>query len=83
MQTGTLPSTSRPAQPVEPPVPLVVDLDGTLVRTDLLVESLFLLAKQSPLRLLLVPLWLARGKAFLKRRLAQETRPDVTTLPYR
>ena len=83
MQTGALPSTARPAQPAERPVPLVIDLDGTLVRTDLLVESLFLLAKRSPLRLLLVPLWLARGKACLKRHLAQEARPDVTTLPYR
>jgi len=83
MQTGVLPNTSRPAQPVERPVPLVVDLDETLVRTDLLVESLFVLAKRSPLRLLLVPLWLAKGKACLKRRLAQEARPDVTTLPYR
>jgi 4-hydroxybenzoate polyprenyltransferase len=83
MQTGVLPNTSPPAQPVERPVPLVVDLDGTLVRTDLLVESLFVLAKRSPLRLLLVPFWLAKGKACLKRHLAQEARPDVTTLPYR
>ena len=44
-------------------MPLVVDLDGTLVGTDLLIESLFVLAKRRPLRLLLVPLWLAKGKA--------------------
>jgi 4-hydroxybenzoate polyprenyltransferase/phosphoserine phosphatase len=65
------------------PVPLVVDLDGTLVGTDLLLESLLLLVRQRPWRLLLVPLWLARGRACLKRRLAQEVRPAVDTLPYR
>jgi 4-hydroxybenzoate polyprenyltransferase len=65
------------------PVPLVVDLDGTLVATDLLIESLFVLAKRRPLRLLMVPLWLAQGKACLKRHLAQEAAPDVPILPYR
>jgi 4-hydroxybenzoate polyprenyltransferase len=65
------------------PAPLVVDLDGTLVATDLLIESLFVLAKRRPLRLLLVPFWLAQGKASLKRHLAEEAAPDVPTLPYR
>jgi 4-hydroxybenzoate polyprenyltransferase/phosphoserine phosphatase len=65
------------------PAPLVVDLDGTLVATDLLIESLFLLAKRRPLRLLMVPFWLAQGKASLKRHLAEEVAPDVPTLPYR
>ena len=83
MKVGALPDAVAPAPPAARPVPLVVDLDGTLVRTDLLLESLFMLAKRSPLHLLLVPLWLARGKAFLKRRLAEEARPDVTSLPYR
>jgi 4-hydroxybenzoate polyprenyltransferase/phosphoserine phosphatase len=64
-------------------VPLVVDLDGTLIGSDLLLESLLLLARQKPLRLLLVPLWLARGRAFLKRRLAEEASPAAETLPYR
>ena len=78
-----MPDAIVPAPPVDRPVPLVVDLDGTLVRTDLLLESVFMLAKRSPLHLLLVPLWLAGGKACLKRRLAEEARPDVTALPYR
>ena len=33
----------------ETSLPLVVDLDGTLVRTDLLVESFLALIKQNPL----------------------------------
>lgn len=63
-------------------IPLVVDLDGTLVRTDLLLESVFLLAKKNPLLLLKLPLWLVRGRAYLKQRIAMEVVPDAQTLPY-
>jgi len=65
-----------------PAVPLVVDLDGTLVRTDLLVESVFLLIRQSPARILQLPLWLARGRAHFKQQLAKRVLPDAHTLPY-
>lgn len=66
---------------VEPP--LVVDLDGTLVRTDTLLELLLALAGARPWRLLLVPVWLAAGgRAGLKRRLAEEAPLDVGLLPY-
>ena len=41
-----------------------------------------MLAKRKPLELLRMPLWLARGRAWLKRRLAAEVRPDARTLPY-
>ena len=62
-------------------VPLCVDLDGTLLRTDLLAEALVALARRHPLRLFLVPCWLLRGRAFLKRRLAQCVELDVSRLP--
>ena len=39
-------------------VPLCVDLDGTLIKTDLLWESLVRLLKNNPLYLLAVPVWL-------------------------
>jgi 4-hydroxybenzoate polyprenyltransferase len=78
--------TSNPQQDAESgsehPIPLVVDLDGTLVCTDLLLESVFLLAKRKPLSLWRLPFWLARGRAFLKRRLAEEAMPDVHGIPY-
>lgn len=74
----------RPGTVTHPdPIPLVVDLDGTLLRTDLLIESIFVLAKQKPLELLMLPLWLAQGRARLKQRLADEATPDIGTLPYR
>lgn len=63
-------------------VPLVVDLDGTLVRTNLLLESVFMLLRQRPARILQLPLWLARGRAHFKQQLAKSVLPDAHNLPY-
>ncbi len=63
--------------------PLAVDLDGTLVRTDLLFESLLALIKRNPLYLLILPLWLLRSKAYFKQQIARRVSLDITTLPYR
>lgn len=54
-------------------VPLVVDVDGSLVRGDLLTEGLLRLFAASPAKLLALPFWLASGRAPLKRWLAQQT----------
>ncbi len=62
--------------------PLVVDLDGTLLRGDLLYESTAACLAARPWRLLALPRWLLRGRAYLKYRLAREARVDVTVLPY-
>lgn len=64
-------------------VALVVDLDGTLVRTDTLYESFLLLLKKNPLYALLVPLWLLKGKAHLKAEIARRVDFDASRLPYR
>ncbi len=61
---------------------LFVDLDGTLIRTDLLFESLLHLIRRNPLYLLLVPLWLLRGRARLKHQLARRVALDPIALPY-
>ena len=53
------------------PIPLCVDLDGTLVRTDMLHETFLLLAKTSPFSLASLPGWLMKGKAGLKHRIAE------------
>lgn len=68
--------------PPDAGIPLVVDLDGTLIRTDSLLESVFVLAKEHPLLLFGLPVWLAQGRARLKQRLAAVSMPDVRTLPY-
>ena len=62
--------------------PLCVDLDGTLVRTDLLVESLVALLKANPLFLFLLPFWLLKGKAYLKQQVADRVDIDPVSLPY-
>ncbi|MDE3197537.1 MAG: UbiA family prenyltransferase, partial [Acidobacteriota bacterium] len=64
-------------------VPLVVDLDNTLIATDLLFESLARLLRDRPLAGFLVPFWLMRGIAWLKHELASRVALDVDTLPYR
>lgn len=63
-------------------VPLCVDLDGTLIRSDLLIESFFAMLKRNPLFLFLVPFWLLRGKAALKAEIANRCHLDVAVLPY-
>lgn len=63
-------------------VALCVDLDGTLIHSDLLLESFLLLIKQNPLYLLLLPFWLLGGKARLKREIASRVALDGSALPY-
>src|SRR6516165_4958373 len=63
--------------------PLVVDLDGTLIKTDLLVESVCSLLRQEPLTLMALPVWLLKGRAHLKREIAQRVQLDPALLPYR
>ncbi|MBV2145013.1 UbiA family prenyltransferase [Falsochrobactrum sp. TDYN1] len=64
-------------------VPLAVDLDGTLVATDLLWESLFILLKKNAFYAFLLPVWLLSGKAHLKREIARRITIDASLLPYR
>ena len=61
---------------------LCVDLDGTLVRTDLLFESLARLLRQKPWLLPLLPFWLLGGIAAMKQRIARNITLDVATLPF-
>lgn len=63
-------------------VALAVDLDGTLLHTDLMVESMLAVLKKNVLLVLLMPLWLLRGKAAFKRELARRVELDVVSLPY-
>lgn len=71
------------SQQTPPLVPLCVDLDGTLVATDTLWESIFLLLRKKTLLSFLLPIWLLKGRAYLKHKIAQHIKLNVTTLPYR
>jgi len=64
--------------------PLVVDLDGTLLRTDLLYESAVSAAAKAPgAALRACPALLRGDRAGLKRRLAEAGPVDAATLPLR
>lgn len=62
--------------------PLCVDLDGSLLKTDMFWESLLLLLKQKPLTMPLVPVWLLKGRAHLKRQIALRVELSAEHLPY-
>jgi 4-hydroxybenzoate polyprenyltransferase/phosphoserine phosphatase len=62
--------------------PLFVDLDGTLIHGDVLLEASFGLLRRNLLYLLLLPIWLARGKAYLKRQIAHRVELDTANLPF-
>jgi 4-hydroxybenzoate polyprenyltransferase/phosphoserine phosphatase len=62
--------------------PLVVDLDGTLIRSDLLVESFFAYLGAEPLRFLSLAMALRKGKAPLKAEIAHRVAIDPAHLPY-
>lgn len=62
--------------------PLCVDLDGTLVKSDTLEDSLLALARRHPERLLALPERLLHGKAAFKEFVTKSIALDVTHLPY-
>lgn len=62
-------------------IPLCVDLDGTLIKTDLLWESLTQLVRKNPLSILRIALWLARSRAYLKHQTALRVSLDPARLP--
>jgi phosphoserine phosphatase len=62
--------------------PLVVDLDGTLIRTDLLTESFFAHVGRDPGRVFTLAAAALTGKSRLKAEIAQGTDLDAAHLPY-
>lgn len=78
----TAPAAS-PYRAQEAALPLVVDLDGTLVRGDLLAEEVVLGLKHSPLSAFEMLFWLRKGRAYFKSRVAERMTLDSDGLPYR
>lgn len=71
-----------PAGNVEAKGVLVVDLDGTLLRSDMLYESFWTAFGRNWKVAFVSVAALAQGRARLKRRLAKLARLEVATLPY-
>jgi 4-hydroxybenzoate polyprenyltransferase len=63
-------------------VAICVDLDGTLVKSDTLIDSVLVLARQHPLELLRIPGWIGQGRAAFKRHVTAMVTLDVEYLPY-
>ncbi len=61
---------------------IVVDLDGTLLRSDMLLETANRLAGRSPVAILQLAGWLATERASLREQLARATDIDPSLLPY-
>ncbi|MGC4100554.1 UbiA family prenyltransferase [Ferruginibacter sp.] len=63
-------------------IPLVADLDGSLINTDLLFEALVLLLKKNPLYFFVCPFWLLKGKSFFKQRVFEKAILQYDCLPF-
>jgi 4-hydroxybenzoate polyprenyltransferase len=63
-------------------LPLCVDLDGTLIQTDLLIETTIQLLRKDFTTIFFLGPWLWKGKAFLKDQIARRIEFDPGTLPY-
>jgi 4-hydroxybenzoate polyprenyltransferase len=86
MERSSLPSEITPTESSHAAVaqaePLCVDLDGTLVKSDTLVDTVIVLARQQPASLLHFPGWISQGKASFKRKVSELAEIDVVHLPY-
>lgn len=75
--------TTAPAPALLPAgVVLCVDLDGTLVKSDTLLDSVLAMARQKPRAMLQIPGWIAQGKAKFKQHVTGSVVLDVEHLPY-
>ena len=61
---------------------LFVDLDGTLIRSDIFLESILIFLKQKPFNVLRLMVWLMKGRSIAKTMVARNVRLDIENLPY-
>ena len=71
---------TAPASPTQ--VPLAVDLDGTLIRTDMMWESFVRHLRQQPFGAFATLLALRRGRAYFKQQVAARIQVDPKNIPY-
>jgi len=76
------PTSGQLAAAASTKIPLCVDLDKTLIQTDSLDEAVISLIFQNPLKILLLPFWLFKGKAYFKTQLSHHVNLDPKLLPY-
>lgn len=77
MDAESVSSKVRSAEP-----PLVVDLDGTLMRGDVFSEAILRFLVAAPWKIFTLLGWFMKGRAYAKMRLADAAPCDPATLPY-
>lgn len=63
-------------------MPLVLDMDGTLIAGDMLIRSFVASFRRNPFIMLSCLGWLMRGRPFLKRQLAERYQIDWSTIRF-
>ena len=63
-------------------IDIYVDLDGTLINTDILYESVLLLIKKNFFYIFLLPIWILKGKSKLKYNISNRVDINPQLLPY-
>jgi 4-hydroxybenzoate polyprenyltransferase/phosphoserine phosphatase len=79
IDNGTRMTPDTPA--MADPTPLVLDLDGTLIRTDSLIEQAVAFVRRKPLSMFKLVGWVLAGRVTLKERLAEAVPLDPALLP--
>lgn len=67
----------------EKEIPICVDLDETLIRSDSLADSIFCALKNNPLIIFLLPFWIIKGKFYFKKRILEFFQINPEILPFR
>src|SRR5450432_364761 len=76
------PLTSSKIIPSNNDYPLVVDLDGTLINTDVLYEGVIMLLRKNPLYIFRCFLWLLKGKVYFKNEIFKIIHLQYYLLPW-
>jgi 4-hydroxybenzoate polyprenyltransferase len=63
-------------------LPIFVDLDGTLIKSDVSYESFLALIKQNPLNFFKAIAWFIKGKPYLKAKIAESVELDAKHVPF-
>lgn len=62
-------------------LPLFVDLDGTLIKSDWMLEAILAMVSNKPTSIFQIVLWLTKGRSNLKQHLAEAVIIDIASLP--
>lgn len=68
--------------PLSPLCPLCIDLDGTLIKSDVTIESAIALVAKNPFYFFMILFWLLRGRPYMKQKISAHIKFDPANLVY-